>query len=139
MIDARRWILVEAWLALGLRVEWMPSWEASSMPLDEWQDDGEGHRFVYAGNRTWLVEDRGRSPLSRGAYTAPQLGTDSLAHELAHYLAATAEQRGKRNFGIAPGAAGSDDEEAAVAVEQVIDAMVAASSRIAELALRGRP
>lgn len=64
MIDARRWILVEAWLALGLRVEWMPSWEASSMPLDEWQDDGEGHRFVYAGNRTWLVEDRGRSPLS---------------------------------------------------------------------------
>lgn len=134
MIDPRRWILVETWLALGLRVEWMPRWEAESVPSSAWQsDDEEGRAFVYDGNRVWKVRDERRGAAPGGPWTAPTFGTATLAHELAHYLAATPSQRHMRNFNADPGS-----ELDALDAEAVIDAVVGAAARIAGIALQGR-
>ena len=138
MIDPRRWILVEAWLSLGLRVEWMSSWEERDVPPGEWQqDEEEGRYFVYAGDRLWKVKEERRGITVSGPPTVPTFGTATLTHELAHYLAATPDQRRRRNFGIDQGAAGTTDENAAVDTEAVIDAIVGAAARIAGMALQG--
>lgn len=131
MIDARRWVLVEAWLALGLRVEWMRGWDAERVESAEWMTDEEEHRkFVYMGDRVWGVYDDRRGISVGGPYTAPTFGTETLRHELAHYLAATAAQRHLRNFG-----ATADDEISALEAEKVIDAVIGAAARIATLAM----
>lgn len=138
MIDTRRWALVESWLSLGLRIEWMPSYLMDSVSRDEWQEDpDEKASYVYDGGGVWRVRDDDRaSRLYRPRPTAPQIGTAAMTHELAHYLAASEDDRARRNFGIAP----KDDgpERRALEVEQVLDAMMAACGRIAELALTGR-
>lgn len=147
MIDARRWILVEAWLSLGLRIEWCSSWEHGRIEKDAWlEDDGDSRRkptrFVYTGNRLWQVERErdvyGRPPNME----PPQLSTDALRHELAHYLTASEDERACVNFGaspaIGPGNDPKDTEDRALAAEKVIEAMLAASARIANMALGGR-
>lgn len=103
MIDARRWILVEAWLSLGLRIEWCPSYDVERY-RDAWQtDDDGGARFVYAGLGTWRVLDPTGRTYGPSPIAAPQLSTDALKHELAHYLAATEAERLALNFGIPAG------------------------------------
>lgn len=140
MIDAARWLLAEAWLSLGLRIEWMPSYQEREIHQEEWQEDGEGRRFVYDGLGVWRVLNANRSLFDRRQPTAPSLSTESMKHELAHYLAATPTQRQIRNFNIgAMGRADGEEKEAeSVEAEQIIDAMLTAASRICELALRGR-
>lgn len=140
MIDIRRWVLVEAWLALGLRVEWLPSYLESQELDKHWQqDDDSGARYVYDGDRTWRVRDESWRSRRPGFKTpkVPELGTDALAHELAHFLSASPEQREQRNFGLADDTDGSR-EAAALETEAVIDAIVAAATRIAESAMAGR-
>lgn len=135
MIDPSRWILAEAWLALGLRLEWAPKWER--LERDQLIDDEELHRtFYYEGGGVWRVLETDRGYRAGTRPTAPELGTDAMRHELAHYLAASAEERARRNFGLTT--RDSDAEERALEVEQVIDAMSAAASRIASLAMAGR-
>lgn len=132
MIDARRWVLVEAWLALGLRIEWAPSWE--TIPSGDWQDD-EGQRFYYEGRRTWRVMSSGHGHVKRTDH--PSLSVESMAHELAHYLVATAEQRQQRNFGLHSADLTSDGEDRAVDAEAAIHAVLAGANHIAQLALKG--
>ncbi len=137
MIDARRWILVEAWLALGLRLEWMSSWEAEGVPRDEWmEDDEEGCRYLYDGDRTWKVLDEQKRWAEAARPTAPRLGVAALRHELAHYLTASADQRCKRNFGLTKEDTG--EENVTLLAEQAIDAILSGAAHVAELALRGR-
>ena len=134
MIDPRRWILVETWLALGLRVEWCPRYASEDVASSEWQrDDEDGRSFYYAGKRVWIVRDERRGIAAGGPWTAPTFGTETLSHELAHYLAATPDQRERRNFG-----ADATSENDALETEAVIDAVVGAAARIAGLALKGR-
>lgn len=136
VIDARRWVLTEAWLALGLRLVWCPSFEQDRVARDEWQ--GEGGRYLYEGDGVWWVmhpDRHRRNRLSAVDFDVPQLSTDDMRHELAHYLSATPDQREKRNFGMTNETYGQ--EEAAIAAERVIDAMCTATSRIASLALSG--
>lgn len=131
MIDASRWVLVEAWLALGLRVEWAPSYER--LPDSAIQTDDDGSRFYYDGHGTWKVIEHDRA---RQLRTAPTLTAETMAHELAHYLVATEPAREARNFGLGMELR-SDEEYHALAAEKVISAVIAACSRIAELALKG--
>lgn len=150
MIDARRWILVETWLSLGLRIEWCPSWERDAIAAGDWLDDDDDRearprpRFIYAGQGTWWVDPGDRYRYGTPPNAAPQLSAAVLGHELAHYLSATDEERGLRNFGASPtitsGISGdpANTEDRAVAAEKVIDAILAASARIANMALGGR-
>ena len=136
MIDARRWVLAETWLSLGLRLEWMGDWEAERVPSQDWQNDpDERVDFVYDGRGVWRVRGQGPRSLFGARPLAPQLSVDTMRHELAHYLAATDEDRGKRNFGLGP-----DDvetEERVIKAEQIVDALMTACGRIAGLALAG--
>lgn len=143
MIDARRWILVEAWLSLGLRIEWCPSYDRDRV-ASAWLDDDGGAesttRFVYDGHGRWLVDPPGKLRFAP-PNTAPSLTTAALRHELAHYLTATEDERSRLNFGASAELIGGDErgtEDRAVAAEKVIDAMLAASARIANMALGGR-
>ena len=134
MIDPRRWILVEVWLSLGLRIEWMPRWSVDNVKPADWMADDEDRlRYIYDGSRLWLVRDERLGHTKSGLPTAPILGVETLRHELAHYLAASPAQRLLRNFG-----AGEDDESRAIETEQILDAVINASARIADMAMRGR-
>lgn len=142
MIDARRWVLVEAWLSLGLRVSWMDRYDAERVGRDEWMSDDEtGSRYIYDGARDWFVaEPTGNRRLPGYANPdAPNLGTGALRHELAHYLTATEDERSKRNFGAKPTVGGdpAETEERALLAEQVIDAMLNASARVLRLSFKG--
>jgi hypothetical protein len=131
MVDAARWVLVEAWLSLGLRMRWG---YAGSAELQV--DEESGLRFWYAGHGEWNVE-RPRDGL-RSAYPyndVPQLGTYAMKHELAHYLAATPEQRERANFGLAQ--KDNADEERALESEAVIDAMLRGCSQVVSSLLAG--
>ena len=138
MIDPTRWIVVEAWLSLGLRVEWAGTYDHVVAEL--WTPDEGGSRYVYAGHLmdkrgVWLVQ-----PSRHTGSTVPQLSTEAMKHELAHWLTSSPEQRKMANFGLT-GRSGTDDtpEDRAGNAERVIDAMIAASARIVSLALGGRP
>lgn len=141
MVDTRRWILVETWLSLGLRVEWAPSYR--KVDRDQWMRDDEMNlEYIYAGDRVWLVHDASAGRRMPGVPhpTAPAFGVETLRHELGHYLVATSEQRTQENFGLKPtGFDDQDTESRAMEAERIIDAMLGASARIADLALRGRP
>jgi hypothetical protein len=141
VIDARRWILAEAWLSLGLRIEWVPSYERDRIADDQWQrDDDGGQRFVYSGGGRWWVHDgTNRYGYGRPPLTAPSLSTDAMRHELAHWLTSTEDERGVMNFGAEPtGLDTTRAEERAIAAEPVLDAMLSACARIATMALGGR-
>lgn len=137
MIDAGRWVLAEAWLSLGLRLRWAPAY--GDVDRDDWQEDSELRtRYIYDGAGVWLVrEDTGRTSLGYTRPTSPQMGTDSMRHELSHYLSASAEDRAKRNFGLAMDDAAA--EERALQAEEVIDAMLAACARITTMAIERKP
>lgn len=132
MIDARRWVLVEAWLALGLRIEWGGSWRDAGA-RDAWMPDDETRLYyLYSGHGVWTVrDDEVARRIGYPKNAVPVLSTETLRHELAHYLAATPEQRERVNF-----AAGADEERATLEAEKVIDAMLAGADRIAAQALR---
>lgn len=133
MLEVERWILVEAWLSLGLRVEQCPSWKVSSYSREDWQGN-----LLYVGNKLWYtkeVDKWGNAQNIPG--TVPFLSTDDLRHELAHYLSATPEQREKINFGM-DNVPSSEQEDAAIAAEVIITAIATAASRIAVQALGGR-
>ncbi len=134
MIDPRRWILVEAWLALGLRVQWAPYYSQSEIPRDDWQEDDEtGARYYYDGFGVWhVLDDRRYTGAARSL--APRLGVETMRHELAHYLTASEDRRNQRNFGL-PGTDADLDEARALMAERVIDAILAGATHIAELAL----
>ena len=135
MIDPARWIIVEAWLSLGLRLEWCPSWEADRVPKEAWQNV-DGADFVYHGGGVWWVRDPGRRRIGQPAYTVPQLSTGALKHELAHWLTAGADERGAQNFGVTE-TNGAEIEDRVALSESVIDAMLVACARIASMALGG--
>ena len=131
-MDTRRWILVEAWLSLGLRVEWCPGYESQSIAKDDWIPDDESNVFyVYAGHRLWLVKPPIQTRPWNEPVTVPVFGIATLRHELAHFMAATKDEREKRNFGMSL----EDRETHVTQAERVIDAMLLASARIADLAL----
>lgn len=142
MIDTRRWVLCEAWLSLGLRFEWAGAYEATQLPREEWQeDDGVRHAYFYAGAGVWKVHqpsDVGYRPADLPKLTAPMIGTDSMRHELAHWLASSSEQRAERNFGIGGGAEADARERRALDAEATIDAMMGACDRILGQAIAGR-
>lgn len=131
MIDASRWVIVEAWLSLGLRLRWAGSYTARE---DGWQDDEETKQaFRYGGFGEWEVLDRDTwRTLPRPE--VPQLSTATMRHELAHYLIATPAQREKRNFDLSDRFT-DEYEERANAAEKVIDAMLVGANRIAAMAL----
>lgn len=135
MIDARRWALVEAWLALGLRVSWLPSYEANRFSREQWVQDegarreGQPQYYIYVGMREWHVRDD-RPERTRYRFpnpSAPSLSTEALTHELAHYLVATEEQRLEVNFG-----AGETEERETQKAEAVINAMLNGVTRIVD-------
>lgn len=129
MIDARRWVVVEAWLALGLRISWAPYY----VDKEQWQEGSDGERYFYEGRGQWLIQDRGARYSMR---TDPAtLSVETMTHELAHYMVSTPEQREQKNFGLTP--TSTEEEERAVEAEKVIEALVAGCNRIAELALKG--
>jgi hypothetical protein len=136
-VDTRRWILAEAWLSLGLRMRWAPEYMRRET-TSEWLDDAEtrGH-YLYDGHGEWLVlaSDRG---LTFGANPgSPYLGVETMRHELAHYLMASAERRTQRNFGLRTTDRDTAEEERALLAEQAFDAVLAGAARIADLALSG--
>ncbi len=138
MIDCARWVLAEAWIANGLRVTWGPRLEYTrNVEHDGWQGDATDGFYRYVGHGEWEVP-RPNSYTTRpfGEETAPQLSTDTMRHELAHWLIATAEQRYERNFGLT--AKDDDAESRAVAAERVIASIIAAASRVVSLSLTSR-
>lgn len=134
MIDASRWVIAEAWLSLGLRLTWAGRHQRGQ---EGWQDDDETKlSYRYAGYETWEVlepDDRWRVYPRQDV---PVLGTDSMRHELAHYLVATPEQRNARNFELTDKLY-DEFEERAMAAEKVLAAMLVGASRVAALALGG--
>lgn len=133
-LDLRRWILVETWLALGLTMAWATYYDRDR---HEWLESQSGrYKFRYVGRKRWeiLEPDPYRKPGASRA-DVPCLDTEDLRHELAHYLAATTEDREKANFGIVK--SGNDDrEDRALEAEQVIDAVLTGARRLAESGLR---
>lgn len=98
------------------------------------QQGDDGTWFLYAGHGVWEV----RPPFSRTPVDLPELPTVDMRHELAHWIAASAEARELINFGM--GQDGADDDEMesrAILVESGLSAIIRASSRIAGLALGG--
>jgi len=147
VIDARRWAIVEAWLSLGLRIEWSPrsysvSYGSKEETNEGWIEGGGAsmngrYHYRYEGAGVWQVLDA--DPGRRIGFprpTSPQICDDDMRHELAHYLAATAEQRALRNFGIKRGPDGDALEERAVECERVIDAILEGANRIVLSAMR---
>lgn len=129
MIDASRWLLVEAWLALGLRLEWCPSYRAREQT--GWQEcDETGQSYFYRGDGLWevLIQERGVRVFSKPE--CPHLGVETMRHELAHYLAASAADRKEVNF-----RSDDDAERRTLEAEKVIDAMLVGANRIAAMAL----
>lgn len=142
MIDARRWVIVETWLALGLRLEWTTSWDR--IERDEFMrcDETDQHYF-YEGRGVWKVLERpenARVFRSLPAVRCPALGAETLSHELAHYMVATPEQREKMNFGLSVKTTlDGGEEERAVLAEQVIDTMLIGVQRIWDTAMTRKP
>jgi len=93
MIDTRRWVLAEAWISLGLRIEYAGAYESTQIARDVWMaDDDTGERYCYAGDGTWKMPAPSRPGFGDGPRIfAPSLSTGTMAHELAHYLTASAE------------------------------------------------
>lgn len=134
MIDATRWILTEAWLSLGLRVEWLPSYETHRKR--DWQQNESRMDIHYEGGGLWYVLPEERVSTGYPRHDVPVLATETLKHELAHYLVASADERKRENFGMTEDS--DAQEQAAIMAERVINAMIASTSRIANLALGGR-
>lgn len=144
MIDARRWVIVETWLALGLRLEWEHSWERDRCPADELMlCDETNRRYFYDGHGVWKVlkpPDNARVFRQLPDVRSPTLGVETLAHELAHYMVAQPEQREKMNFGLSVKTTLDDgEEERAVLAEQVIDTMLVGVQRIWDTAMLRKP
>lgn len=140
MIDTTRWVLVEAWLALGLRVDWCGIYDAEGVPKDAWmRDDETGYDYFYGGQGMWRVRrDRSnRTAPGFPAFSAPCLSVATLRHELAHYMVASEDDRWKVNFGIT--ADDPEPEQQTLLAERVIDALCTGSGRIAALALQRTP
>ena len=128
MIDTSRWLLVEVWLSLGLRIEWEKPWDSKAV---EWITCDETRQsFRYTGRGTWTVLDTGDHYRKFVKPERPYLGADTMRHELAHYLTATPAQRMEPNFG-----ATNDDETRSIETERVIEAMLNGANRIAAMAL----
>lgn len=145
MIDARRWVIVEAWLALGLRIEWAPSYERTNR---NWlQSNDEKYQYRYTGGGTWQVldDEHWRRP-GAPKPTCPQMSVSDMQHELAHYLISSPEQREMVNFGfpIDTGRtaeeriASNDREDLALEAEKVIDAVLVGANRLVESVLTPR-
>lgn len=143
MIDVTRWVLTEAWIANGLRIEWGGYGSATVAGRGEgWQpaDKGDAGAFRYRGWGVWEVAGESRTGLGYTRPEAPTLGTDTMLHELGHWLVATAEQRDKLNFGMeAEGEAERELEERTLVAQKVLESVCASASRVTQLALAGRP
>lgn len=135
MIDPTRWVLAEAWISLGLRLEWAPRWRTDISREQLMHDDEMRRDYYYHGGGVWHVVEVENGLRVGPRPTVPELGTEAMSHELAHYLAASGEQRGVFNFGLT----GKDgaEEDRALEMEQVIQAITRACGRIAGLALQG--
>lgn len=134
MIDATAWIVAEAWIANGLRLRWGPRVDRFSSE-DGWINDGNT-TYRYAGFGEWEVRGGEYTNAGYPNPEAPSLRPDLMLHELAHWLSATDEQRGKRNFGLTGAAiADSEQEERTLLAERVLQSVVRSAGRIASLAL----
>lgn len=132
MIDTSRWLLVETWLALGLRIEWCPSYRRLEGTGEQWMDcDETNQKYFYERDGTWRVMSHDDSFRRFTKPECPQLGTLTMRHELAHYLVATALERQEFNF-----KADDEAERRTMEVEKVIEAMLAGANRITAAALR---
>lgn len=135
MIDTRRWILAEAWLTLGLKIRW--AWGAHEAKPDiEIQEDDETRlRYWYTGHGEWAVIKPQRGYGDRSTeFEVPYFGTDTLKHELAHYLAATGDERNEVNFGLPKS---DPNEDRCALAEKVVDAILRPCGRIAAMAMGG--
>jgi hypothetical protein len=129
MIDTRRWVIVEMWLSLGLRMQPVKSWDRNRLDLPWQQSNDDGPRFYYKGDELWIVDDRDGER---------QMATEDMEHELAHWMEATELQRRLENFGLRE-KVDDEREDKAVNIQRIISAAVDASSRIAQLALQKPP
>lgn len=136
MIDASRWLVLEAWMALGLHVRWALTFETNNSDSNSWlSDDETGLRYRYEGHREWSVirpTDRYRA-VGYPVNDVPTLGYETMRHELAHYMVAGEERREKRNFGLLMSQAPPEDDEQeriTLLAEQVIDALTRGATRI---------
>lgn len=127
MIDATAWVMAEAWLSLGLRIEWA-SRTFDTIPDTAWNPSESGAPYCYMGHGRWLL----RSDRGDNRRRAPMMDAADMRHELAHYLSATPAERELVNFGPA---IEDDGERRANEAEKIIDAMLTATARIASLAL----
>jgi len=108
-----RAILTDIWVSLGLSVQWCPRYAVNGA---RWVTEGRT-RFFYAGHNKWFVEPPQLD--DRADYAAlPTLATRIMRHELAHWLAASPEQRARINFDMRDNT--SDAEKRAVEIESVI-------------------
>jgi len=141
-MDYLRWILCEAWIANGLRVNWGPSYESQH---EDWIRSNDGYSFRYRGFGEWQVLDEERGIRLFGEKpVAPSLSTNDMLHELAHWMIATEDQRHETNFGMGSGEGKTtpeqdENERRVVAAEKVIEAVSKAASRIIATAQGARP
>lgn len=144
MIDTERWVLVETWLSLGLRIRWARPFQATDMDRRGereliQRDEDTGLSFWYEGDGEWLVirpEDGRRSSFPFPLNDAPTMSAAAMRHELAHYLRATAEARDKRNFGLTE--SDQDEESATLSVEAVIAALTQSCGHVVSAAMGPR-
>lgn len=141
MIDPTRWIVVETWLRLGLRIRWAKGYEEREVPTEVWQTDidNTGTRFLYLGEDygetgIWVVKQPNPHAF-REPDSAPELSTATMLHELAHYLQASKHARTLRNFGLTNTPAADEVEDHAMEVERGMRAVIETSARIASMAL----
>ena len=134
VIDCARWVLAEAWISNGLRVIW--GLHDARFGTGEWLGE-TGRLYRYRGFGEWEVQ-RPHNYLTRplGEETSPQLSTEDMRHELAHWLLATEDQRNEVNFGLTSD--DNDAEQRALAAERVLSAVIAAASRVVALSLASR-
>jgi hypothetical protein len=127
MIDARRWIVCEAWLRLGLQLRSIDPDNLGLYAQHDWLRDPDGRWYLFAGNRTWLVRGLG----------TPELATTTMLHELAHWMVSDDHERHVVNFGVEHGKDPRNNEPRAAQCEQGLVALMHACNGIANLALTG--
>lgn len=131
-MNADRWVILEAWVRMGLRFRTIPH-NALNIRKEEWQEDENRLQYVYEGDGVWLLREPYRSPHDHSRVSL-EMHTESMLHEMAHYITASEENRYQLNFGLPPQEYDEREDRAQLA-EDSIRAILGAASHIAGLAL----